>query len=124
MILYVKCATIAIQMTYKRGGILAKTVTTTIRLDKELKDEMTRILDSMGLSVNAYFAMAAKQLVLKKKVPFEILSDESEEIKKAPTVEDWDKVTANIPVEHIEFDENGHYDPKKHPEFDEWVRKG
>lgn len=80
MILYVKCATIAIQMTYKRGGILAKTVTTTIRLDKELKDEMTRILDSMGLSVNAYFTMAAKQLVLKKKVPFEILSDESEEI--------------------------------------------
>ena len=67
-------------MTCKRGGILAKTVTTTIRLDKELKDGMTRILDSMGLSVNAYFTMAAKQLVLKKKVPFEILSDESEEI--------------------------------------------
>lgn len=124
MILYVICATIAIQTTYKEVVFLAKTVTTTIRLDKELKDEMTRILGSMGLSVNAYFTMAAKQLVLKKKVPFEILSDESEEIKKVPTLEDWDKITANIPVEHIEFDENGHYDPKKHSEFDEWVRKG
>lgn len=45
-------------------------------------------------------------------------------MKKVPTLEDWDKITANIPVEHIEFDENGHYDPKKHPEFDEWVREG
>ena len=26
----------------------------------------------MGLNINAYFTMAAKQLVLKKKIPFEI----------------------------------------------------
>ena len=41
---------------------MAKTVTTTIRLDEELKKELTHDLD----------IMAAKQLVLKKKIPFEI----------------------------------------------------
>lgn len=47
-----------------------------------------------------------------------------DEVKKDITLEEWEKLTANIPVEHIEFDENGHYDPKKHPEFDEWVCEG
>lgn len=51
---------------------MAETVTTTIRLDKELKDELTRDLDVLGININAYFTMAAKQLVLKKRVPFEL----------------------------------------------------
>ena len=51
---------------------MTKTVTTTIRLDEELKKELTHDLDIMGLNINAYFTMAAKQLVLKKKIPFEI----------------------------------------------------
>ena len=51
---------------------MAKTVTTTIRLDEELKKELTHDLDIMRLNINAYFTMAAKQLVLKKKIPFEI----------------------------------------------------
>lgn len=46
---------------------MAKTVTTTIRLDEELKKELTHDLDIMRLNINAYFTMAAKQLVLKKK---------------------------------------------------------
>lgn len=50
---------------------MAKTVTTTIRLDEELKKELTHDLDIMGLNINAYFTMAVKQLVLKKKIPFE-----------------------------------------------------
>lgn len=48
---------------------MAKTVTTTIRLDEELKKELTHDLDIMRLNINAYFTMAAKQLVLKKKIP-------------------------------------------------------
>ena len=46
---------------------MTKTVTTTIRLDEELKKELTHDLDIMGLNINAYFTMAVKQLVLKKK---------------------------------------------------------
>ena len=48
----------------------------------------------------------------------------NDEVKRDITLEEWEKLTANIPVEHIEFDKNEHYDPKKHPEFDEWVREG
>ena len=48
----------------------------------------------------------------------------NDEVKRDITLEEWEKLAANIPVEHIEFDKNGHYDPKEHPEFDEWVREG
>ena len=30
----------------------------------------------------------------------------------------------NFPVEDIEIDENGHYDPEKHPEFHDWMVNG
>lgn len=43
------------------------TSSTTIRLDDDLKRKMQKILDAAGLSMNAYFVMAAKQLVLQKK---------------------------------------------------------
>ncbi|WP_232805297.1 type II toxin-antitoxin system RelB/DinJ family antitoxin [Lactobacillus crispatus] len=51
------------------------TSSTTIRLDDDLKRKMQKNLDAAGLSMNAYFVMAAKQLVLQKKVPFEILTE-------------------------------------------------
>lgn len=43
------------------------TSSTTIRLDDDLKRKMQKNLDAAGLSMNAYFVMAAKQLVLQKK---------------------------------------------------------
>lgn len=49
--------------------------TTTIRLDDDLKKELTEKLKSTGLSVNAYFTLAAKQLVIQDKIPFEILTE-------------------------------------------------
>lgn len=51
---------------------------TTIRLDDHLKDEMNKELKPMGISINGYFNMAARQLVIQKKIPFEILSERSE----------------------------------------------
>ncbi|MYV21268.1 AbrB family transcriptional regulator [Lactobacillus salivarius] len=36
---------------------------------------------------------------------------------KITTAEDWAELLKKISVETIEIDENGHYDPKKHPEF-------
>lgn len=47
---------------------------TTIRIDDELKDELTKELKSIGLSINTYFNMAARQLVIQKKISFEILT--------------------------------------------------
>ncbi|MDF7638444.1 damage-inducible protein J [Lactobacillus sp. ESL0791] len=60
--------------------------TTTVRMNANLKDELTKELNNIGLSVNAYFNLAAKQLVLQKKVPFEVLTETeepSEKTKKA-----------------------------------------
>lgn len=45
-------------------------------------------------------------------------------ISKVPEVSDWEKLLANIPDEKVELDQKGHYDPKKSPEFDSWMRKG
>ncbi|WP_102280765.1 AbrB family transcriptional regulator [[Lactobacillus] timonensis] len=43
---------------------------------------------------------------------------------KVPTEEEWAKLIKKIPVETIELDEHGHYDPKKHPDFHDWMVNG
>lgn len=50
------------------------TSSTTIRLDDKLKKELQKDLDAAGISMNTYFVMAAKQLVLQKRIPFEVLT--------------------------------------------------
>ncbi len=54
------------------------TTTTTVRLDSKLKKELTKELKSMGLSINGYFNLAARQLVIQKRVPFELLAESDE----------------------------------------------
>jgi DNA-damage-inducible protein J len=44
----------------------------TIRLDPELRKELSEGLASVGLTINGYFTMAAKQFIIQGKVPFEI----------------------------------------------------
>ncbi|USS92957.1 AbrB family transcriptional regulator [Fructilactobacillus ixorae] len=34
-----------------------------------------------------------------------------------PNEADWQKLLNRIPIENVEFDENGHYDAEKHPDF-------
>lgn len=41
--------------------------TTTIRLDDNLKKQLSKQLKATGLSINAYFTLAAKQLVIQKR---------------------------------------------------------
>lgn len=45
------------------------TSATTIRLDNELKEKLTKELSTTVLSINAYFNMAARQLILQKMIP-------------------------------------------------------
>lgn len=51
-------------------------------------------------------------------VSFEVKNDEIR-IKKLPTAIDWKELVEKIPVEDVEIDEDGHYDPKKSPDFHE-----
>lgn len=45
-------------------------ITTTVRLDDELKKAVTLRLDALGLNFNTFVVMAAKQLVAQNKLPF------------------------------------------------------
>lgn len=70
-------------------------------------------------------ATIRKELGLQKgtEVSFEIKNNEIR-IKKLPTALDWADLVKEIPVEDVEIDENGHYDPKKSPDFHDWMVNG
>lgn len=66
-----------------------------------------------------------KALGLKKgsKVSFELKKGEIT-IKKLPTALDWANLVKQIPVEDFKIDENGYFDPKKSPDFQDWMVNG
>ena len=66
-----------------------------------------------------------KALGLKKgsKVLFELNNGEIT-IKKLPTALDWASLVKQIPVEDVKFDKNGYLDPKKSPDFHDWMVNG
>lgn len=70
-------------------------------------------------------ATIRKELGLQKgtEVSFEIKNNEIR-IKKLPTALDWADLVKEIPVEDVEIDENGNYDPKKSPDFHDWMVNG
>ena len=60
--------------------------TTTITLDEDVKRETTEILNSIGMTLSGYFNLAARQLCIKRRVPFEIEAPDplpSEETRRA-----------------------------------------
>ena len=83
-----------------------KTTPTTIRLDDDLKKELTKELSSMGLSIIGYFNLAARQLVIQKKVPFEVLAESNEptEATKKALVAAQAKELGIIPDDSPSFD--------------------
>ena len=57
------------------------------------------------------------------KVSFELNNGEIT-IKKLPTALDWAKLVEQIPVEDVNIDKNGCFDPKKSPDFHDWMING
>ena len=57
------------------------------------------------------------------KVSFELNNGEIT-IKKLPTALDWAKLVEQIPVEDVNIDKNGYFDPKKSPDFHDWMVNG
>ncbi|WP_223896832.1 AbrB/MazE/SpoVT family DNA-binding domain-containing protein [Lactobacillus huangpiensis] len=66
-----------------------------------------------------------KALGLKKgsKVSFELKNGEIT-IKKVLTALDWTNLVKQIPVEDVKIDENGYFDPRKSPDFHDWMVNG
>ena len=83
-----------------------ETTPTSIRLDSDLKKELNKELKSMGLSINGYFNLAARQLVIQKKIPSEVLAetDEPTETTKKALVIAQAKELGIIPDDSPSFD--------------------
>lgn len=59
---------------------------TTIRMDDSIKAQAGDLLESMGLSINAYVNLALRQLVNQRRIPFEIVASQevpNEETRRA-----------------------------------------
>ena len=59
---------------------------TTIRMDDNIKAQAGDLLESMGLSINAYVNLALRQLVNQRRIPFEIVASQegpNEETRRA-----------------------------------------
>ena len=70
-------------------------------------------------------AAIRKALGIKKgsEVSFEVKNDEIR-IKKVPTALDWSNLVDQLPEEKVKIDKNGPYDPKKSPNFHDWMVNG
>ena len=51
---------------------MAKTPTTTMRLDPKLKDEAMKVLEPLGLSLTGAITIFLKAVVREKGLPFEV----------------------------------------------------
>lgn len=67
-----------------------------------------------------------EELGLKPGTRFVVYQDDDGNVvfAKVPELSDVKKLLANIPNEVVEFDNDGHYDPKESPDFDKWMREG
>ncbi len=59
-------------------------------------------------------------LAKETEVSFEVKNNEIR-IKKLPTVLDWTNLVKGKSPLVFEIDENGHYNPKKSPDFHDWM---
>lgn len=55
----------------------SKQTAITIRVDKEIKDDAVRIFKAVGLSFNSAIEIYLRAVVREKKIPFELVYDES-----------------------------------------------
>ena len=62
----------SIQDLPKGGGICMAMKNITIRMDEDLKRELEKTLDELGLNMTAFFTMAAKQCVHEQRLPFSV----------------------------------------------------
>lgn len=82
-------------------------VMVTIRIPATIKQQMTELLSTMGLGLSSYFSMAAKQLIVQKKVPFEFAT-----IKRGGQIPKEPKVMTSF---RIPFDVKQHLTVILHP---------
>lgn len=77
-------------------------VAMTVRLDSNLKKEFDSLCSQFGLSSNAAFNVFARTVVQRRKIPFEIISDEIAAAQQAQNAIDEYFSAHNMEVADIE----------------------
>lgn len=77
-------------------------VATTVRLDSNLKKEFDNLCTQFGMSSNAAFTVFARSVVQRKRIPFEIVSDEIATAQQAQDAIDEYFSAHNMGVADIE----------------------
>lgn len=77
-------------------------VAMTVRLDSNLKKEFDSLCSQFGMSSNAAFTVFARSVVQRKKIPFEIISDEIAAAQQAQNAIDEYFSAHNMGVAEIE----------------------
>lgn len=98
------------------------TTPVTIALDEQLRQAVTAQLQAVGLTLNEYFVLAAKQLVVQNRIPFVVLTpDEDEpntvtrramvaiEAKKLGLIPDDSPVFTDVTTMLAYLDQNGKF---------------
>lgn len=88
-----------------------------------MDDAMTGKMSQKGQVVIPAIIRKALGLTKGTELSFKVNGDEIT-IKKLPTALDWANLVKQIPIEDVEIDEHGNYDPKKSPEFHDWMVNG
>ncbi len=57
------------------GVVMTQAVNVNFRMDKELKKNMEKVCEDMGLSMTAAFTIFAKTVSREKRIPFEVTAD-------------------------------------------------
>ncbi|MDR3191048.1 MAG: type II toxin-antitoxin system RelB/DinJ family antitoxin [Lactobacillaceae bacterium] len=76
----------------------------TIRMDDQLKADMTATLDAIGINTTTFFIMAAKQLVARQALPFEARASQSTFMSPAMEkllIEEFAKINGTIADDSI-----------------------
>lgn len=99
----------------------ATKTTLNIKIDKNVKDRATQLLDSMGLDHTTAIDMYYRQIIVEKRLPFQPSVARNYGNQLLDLIK-----RKGLPNITLPADENGHayIDKEKHPELYDWAVNG
>ena len=95
--------------------------TLNVKINKNVKEIATQLLESMGLDHTTAIDMYYRQIITERRIPFQPTSGLSLDEQVIAAIR-----AKNIPEVTLETDENGNIiiDKEKHPELHDWALNG
>ena len=92
-----------------------------VKIDSEVKELATQLLDRMGIDQTTAIDMFYRQVIAERRLPFQPVVAPSLDEQLISAI-----ATKNIPRVKLEADENGNViiDKEKHPDIYDWAMNG